>query len=126
MNTEPIASTIAQRQIAQVFFFTTIHVYRLTLLMFTVSLMRGVASGSVVEVYREKFLDSTSEKLLDAADEYHCLSLCYNEKTMTCESIIFFADSGDCLLNTDTTSNAAILKNEDEFRVVYMERKHLK
>uniref|UniRef100_A0A7I4YZM6 PAN domain protein n=1 Tax=Haemonchus contortus TaxID=6289 RepID=A0A7I4YZM6_HAECO len=86
----------------------------------------GVISGSVVEIYREKFLDSTSEMLVDAADEYHCLSLCYKEKTIACESIIFFADSGDCLLNTENSSNASILNNEDEFRVTYMERKQWK
>ncbi|VDL74323.1 unnamed protein product [Nippostrongylus brasiliensis] len=77
----------------------------------------GAAQGSVVSVYRDKFLDNGSEKLLHADDERHCLSLCYTNQEIACQSIIYFADSHDCLLNTATSSKAAILKNEEDFQL---------
>ncbi|WKY12282.1 hypothetical protein Q1695_003674 [Nippostrongylus brasiliensis] len=92
--------------------------------LFKKNCIAGAAQGSVVSVYRDKFLDNGSEKLLHADDERHCLSLCYTNQEIACQSIIYFADSHDCLLNTATSSKAAILKNEEDFQLVYMEKEN--
>ncbi|VDO91164.1 unnamed protein product [Heligmosomoides polygyrus] len=86
----------------------------------------GAKPASMVRVYQERFLDSGSEKIVEASSELHCLSICFTEKNISCESVIFFADSNDCLLNTATSSSAKILPNDDAFHVVYMERQHRK
>ncbi|KAK6757577.1 hypothetical protein RB195_015411 [Necator americanus] len=86
----------------------------------------GADPGSVVRMYREKFMDYPANKIINAKNEYECLSNCVMEEEFLCQSANFFTENGDCLLNNATSLKASILDNEEKSSVYYMEVQNFK